>query len=376
MWAGSRVGESILVLVSMVISLGMAEIVIRFVPSLQVAKEPEQHFCSPEKRRHIRNTELGYTEIPGNTYFEKGTAEEHWYFVKVNTDGFRDNYDTGPRQVIMLGDSILRGTLVSESQTFGYLLDLWYPDITFRAFGAGGWGQANQLRAYETLVKVSHKLVILVYTTSNDINDNAERATWENGRLNLNLEWQVSKGPQSPVFKLHRVLWNSSALYPLVFETIVKPLVGRRAAQLSMDEPINVTRLLLSEIARRVQANNAELLVVIIPSWNELKGFADGMAYGRQHEMLRQLAEANPSVTLLDTTSELAIDPHLKFGLIDTHLNAYGQFLVASKIDQWLSMEWKNGPMVSPAPHQFVQEGITQPDCALADEYARRLAQP
>jgi hypothetical protein len=131
---------------SIVVALGGMEAFLRLVPSFQVQKEPQQIFCTAEHRRNMPHADYGYSEVPGNVYFEKTSPVDDWYFVKINKDGFRDNYDSGAQQVIVLGDSFVRGSLVDESQQFGYLLDLWHPDIAFRNYGIGGFGQAEELR--------------------------------------------------------------------------------------------------------------------------------------------------------------------------------------------------------------------------------------
>jgi hypothetical protein len=358
------------------IAVGLAEATLRVFPTLQVQKEPQQIFCSAETRRHVPSAEFGYSEVPGNVYFEKASAADDWYFVKINSEGFRDNYNSGSQNVIVLGDSLVRGTLVEEQQQFGYLLDLWHPDIAFRTYGVGGYGQVNELRLYESLARIPHKLVILAYSTATDLDDNAERASLVGGTMHLDVEPRVETPPKSVLGEVHHVLWANTALYPLLFRTVLEPFVGRQDARRNIDKAFEMTRRLLGMIADEARLNGAELLVVSIPGWNEVAGRYDGMEYDRQHKMLEEFAATTPSVSLLDATPTLARDYELKYGLTDKHLNGYGQFLVATAIDRWLATQWTGGPHSAPAPHHYSQTVPIVPDCAMANEYARQLEHP
>jgi hypothetical protein len=338
-----------------------------------VQKDPEQMFCSGTQR-HVPHPGYGYSGVPGNTFFEKTSPIDNWFFVHINDEGFRDNFNSGNENVIVLGDSFVRGTLVDESEQFGYLLDLWHPDIAFRTYGVGGFGQANEFRLYESLGSIPHRLVILAYAMANDLDDNAKRARVVGSDVQLNLETQVSTAKSSFMRDVHSEMWTRTALYPLVFRTILEPLF--RPQHRDIDNALRVTRQLLAMIADQARRNGAELLIVPIPSWNEVAGLSDGMAYDRQHAMLDEFAASTPEVSLIDTVPLFRQDYTRNYGLADKHLSGYGQFLIATAIDRWMESERISGSQQSGPGRQYVPASPITPDCALTAVLVQKLKHP
>ena len=93
------------------------------------------------------------------------------------------------KPVIVLGDSMTRGTLVNENETYTDLLDLWHPDMSFRNYGIGGYGQANSIRVYEEKgQQLDHQLVVQQFSLSTDLDDNVERAALDGDSVKINIE--------------------------------------------------------------------------------------------------------------------------------------------------------------------------------------------
>ncbi|WP_018184308.1 hypothetical protein [Kaistia granuli] len=377
----SYIGNTLLFLASIMLTLAGAELVLRALPQLQVQTgEGEFLFCSAINTRHIPNASFGYTEAPGNSYFERYSAVDPWAYVHINKEGFRDNYDTHGKPVLVLGDSMTRGSLVNENETFTDLMDAWHPDWSFRNYGVGGYGQANSIRVYEEKAPhLQHNLVIQQYSLSTDIDDNVERAALNGDTVEIKIKPAVgtAKSSVKPLARIHLFFWNHSKIYPWVYNTLVRPYFGNWDARRNIDGAIEITRRLLAKLAQDAKANNADLLLLVLPSWAEMAGRDDGMNPQRQRAMLEEFAAATPGVYLLDMAPILAPEnPDQTYGIVDKHLTPYGHFLVAQSLDRWFMAEWPRGPKTAVSQHTFKAPEPVIPDCSNAAAYLKLVLTP
>ncbi len=105
MFQKNYLGNLLLFLTSIVLSLIVAESFLRIFPQLQnQTGEAEYLFCSSAKVRHSPHPTFGYLEVPGNSYFERFSTVDPWTYVKINDEGFRDNFDNNGKPVIVLGE--------------------------------------------------------------------------------------------------------------------------------------------------------------------------------------------------------------------------------------------------------------------------------
>ncbi|WP_265518342.1 hypothetical protein [Nitratireductor luteus] len=367
-------GNLLLLSFSVALAVGIAEVFLAAVPQLQVqAGEGEYVFCAPPHSRHLEHPEFGYIETPGASYFERNSSRDPWYYVKVNDEGFRDNHNHGGEQVIVLGDSFARGTLVNEYETFSSLMNQWYPDTGFRIYSAGGYGQANTLRIYQDKgTRIPHRLVIQQFTLPNDIDDNVERTRMAGDGVEIDFAKITAKTTQGTVFLLgvHASLWRTSNLYRLIYSSVIRSRVENWDARRNIDNALELTRRLLVGLAEEARANDADLLVLVIPGWPEIVGRDDGMASESQREMLRGFVSQTPNASVLDVTPRLASeDPDRTYGVIDKHLTPYGHFVVADVLDQWLWQTWRGGSEGTRPEREFVEYPPVTADCTLADDY-------
>lgn len=368
------------VLASVLVAVALMEGFLRLFPSLQVQQDGVYVFCSAEQHRHQPHATFGYTEVPGQVYFEKSSTADPWSFVRINAAGFRDNFDDGQEQVIVLGDSMSRGTLVNENETFSYLLDRWYPDTAFRNFGTGGYGQAQAIRVYEDVgPKLAHRLVIHQISLSTDIDDNVETAEMSGETANITIKPHVGvlPGTVSLPVRIHKAFWTNLVSYRLFYTAAIQPLFGNWGARKDPEAAIELTRRLLAMMAADVRANHADLLLVILPGFNEVAGFDDGMQPDMQREMIASFAAATPGVHMIDLSSRLAeAGPDKTYGKLDKHLTPYGQFLVAEEIDRWILRDWPAGPHAVVPERQFVDAPPIEPTCAMTVDYSNALEHP
>ena len=365
-----------LVSASALFALLALEGAMRLAPALQLQTgDGEYRFCGAVQKRHQPHVAFGYTEYPGNSYFERYSALDPWAYVHINAEGFRDNMDNGGEPVFVLGDSLTRGTLVNEPENFSGLLERWRQDFSFRTFGTGGYGQANEIRLYDEKGKAApHRLVIAQYSLSTDIDDNVERAQPSGPGVRIDIAPAIGtpRTEKKLVARVHLFLWQNSKLYPWIYNATVRPFVSNWDARRDMAGALDVTRRLMVRLEEDVQANGADLLVLVLPSWAEMAGRDDGMAPEAQRAMLQRFVTDNPGVFLLDMTPILRReDPNRTYGRIDKHLTPYGHYLVARALDRWLSRDWPRGPQTAPVAHPFPPPMTVTPRCDLAPEYQR-----
>ncbi|WP_077963652.1 hypothetical protein [Ensifer adhaerens] len=366
--------DGLIILVSGIAAILICETVLRFVPSLQLpVGEGEYVYCGVPRARHQSHGLYGYTEIPGNSYFERFSPFDPWNHIQINDEGFRDNATGNGAPILVLGDSMVRGSLVRESETFSALLNAWHPQLLFKNYGTGGYGQPNEIRLYEDRgPAIPHKLVVVGLSLSTDVEDNAERAVLTPSSVDITVE-PAGTGTKKPSLALqaHLYLWQKSKLYNWFYLTLLRPYIGDRASRRDMDHAIELTRRLFVRLAGDARANGAELLIVILPGWAELAGRDDGLQPVKQREMVNAFAAATPGVYVVDPTAKLsASDPMKTYGIGDKHLSPLGHFVVAEAIDKWLLNNWHGGQGLTSGKHQFVQSAAIQPDCLQLSQVA------
>jgi hypothetical protein len=379
-----NIGNILLVLASTMLVLVCAELILRSFPRLQVQTgEGEYRYCTAIHDRHRPHAAYGYTEYPGNSYFERYSTVDPWAYVRINAEGFRDNYGTNGRPVLVLGDSMTRGSLVNENETYTDLMDSWHPEWSFRNYGVGGYGQANTVRLYEEKApSLRHDLVIQQYSLSTDLDDNVERATLSGGTVKINIKPAAGTPSDSvkPLVRLHLFFWNYSKVYPWLYNVAIRPYFGNWDARRNIDDAIEVTRRLFAKLANEAKSQGADLLVLVLPSWAEMAGRDDGMDPKAQRAMLKAFAAATPSVYLLDMTPVLAAeDPDRTYGIVDKHLTPYGHFIVAQALERWMVSEWPRGPRttVTAMPtRSFHPSTPIVPKCKLAEGYLDLVKAP
>ena len=184
---------------------------------------------------------------------------------------------------------------------------------------------------------------------------------------------------ESALQRAHRFLRANSQAYNLAYASAKIVTTGRRGEPLAADEfaqGLELTERLLSALAREAARNAADLLIVIIPSWNELMDLGAEDDPPRQREMISQVAAAQGNVYVLDLTEEIQkLDARGLYGQIDKHLNSLGAYTAARSIYEWIARAWPNGPRAAALAPPFEDDdwGITQPDCGLVDGYKQRL---
>jgi hypothetical protein len=374
--------NALLVFLSSVVAISLIELLLVLEPGLQAENPPETHvFCEGPPRRLRPHIVLGATEAPDSAYFERKTEADGWAVHIYNEDGFRDVFNTGNRHVIVLGDSFTRGTLVNNDETFAYLLDLWHPDVAFHNFGTGGYATGDAYRLYRSVARsIDHDLVVLGYFVGNDLLENLRydpaRASGDRRPPASPADGQSGTAEHgSALLKLHVLLRIHSRAYSLVYMTLKKALHGAHPS-LIMSAParghaLDVTRMILEDLIAEASSNGADLLVVILPYWNEIVDPDAGRFADLQRSLISDLAGRHDHVHSLDLLDViLAAGPETTFGEVDKHFNRYGQYLTALAIHDWINGSWRRGPLaVGQVPPFDPDRPPVVPDCGVLERY-------
>jgi hypothetical protein len=383
MRGGNVLKNVLLAIGAVVVALVAFELLLSARPDLRADNaSPEFVFCQGDRQRYQQHAVFRKAEIPGSIYFENNG--EGWSIHLNNERGFRDIFDSGDQHAIMLGDSFTRGTSVSDHQTIPYLLDLWQPDIAFHSFATGGSGTADAYRTYQAVAQDwDHRLVILNYFLGNDLRNNlVSDAALEEETDEVQLgDVQMASAPTRLLTRYHRAMRANSHLYNLAYTSAKLVTSGRKGYQLPPDQlarGAEITKGLLLALGHEAASNDADLLIVVIPSWNEIMevGAEDDPAMQRQ--VINQVAGALDNAFVLDLTKNIkALGARSVYGQVDKHFNALGNYTAATAIYQWMNRNWPRGPQADEATPRFDDDrwGVERPDCDLVDGYKERLLQ-
>ena len=377
--------NALLIIGSLAVVLLAFELLLWARPDLQaVAAGPRFGFCEGLSQRYRQDAVFRKAEIPKSVYFEHNG--ERWSIHLNNDRGFRDVFDSGDDHAIILGDSFTRGTSLHNHQTIPYLLDLWTPEIAFHSFAIGGSGTADALRAYQAVAKDwDHGLVVLNYYLGNDLRNNLagdvdlEGDDADDVQLG---EVELASAPERALVRAHRFMRANSHVYNLAYSSARIMTRGRRGRELSSDRfnlGAEVTKGLLLALGREAAQNDADLLIVVIPSWNDIMDLGAEDRPELQRELIGEVADQLDSVHVLDLSEEIrGLGARRVYGQVDKHFNVFGAYTAARSIYEWMQRDWPKGPRAMPPAPPFADDswGITRPDCGLVEEYRNRLLQP
>ena len=382
---GSLLKNALLAIGSVVVALIAFELLLSARPDLRADSASRQFvFCQGEAQRYRQDPVFRKAEIPGSIYFENNG--EGWSIHLNNERGFRDIFDSGDQHAIILGDSFTRGTSVNEHQTIPYLLDLWHPDVAFHSFATGGSGTVDAYRAYQAIAQDwDHRLVVLNYFLGNDLRNNLagdialEGDDADEVRL---AEVQMASAPKRLLTRYHRLIRANSHVYNLAYTSAKIMGSGRRGDQLPPDQlalGAEITKGVLLSLGSEAAKHDADLLVVIIPSWNELMDRGAEDDPDLQRRIIGEVAGELDNVFVLDLTDQVrALGARSVYGQVDKHFNPLGTYTAAKATYEWMNRDWPRGPQTNRAAPASDDDrwGVERPDCDLVASYRERLLNP
>jgi len=343
---------------------------------------PKVEDCTDGDHERLVSAELnwrfhdqyGWTGVPGSASVVRQTVNEDRDLYSHNADGWRDNYDLGNRNAIVLGDSYTYGVLADDNTTYEQRLDRWTSEMAFHNYAMGGYSTANQYEIYRDVAdEMSHDVVIVGYAT-NDPQFNTggndplkPQFSLSDGELvqtkqpNYDAFLQEANaesggsgqfgGPLvEPVQALLRENTETySFLAPKLKATlratgvISSPEPPQPPSGEKLDRQMNVTRALLSNIGETAARHDATVVIVYISPVGEVNPERPSRyrpEYGRpfferQQRALREVARNHSNVQVLNLKSVLRSeinDGNQMYGTYDAHLNEAGYNVTASAI--------------------------------------------
>jgi hypothetical protein len=366
----------LLVILSLALSIVVIEGFLVWKPEFQAAVPFDRRvFCDGPPGRMERHELFGWTEVPNSAYFEQQSEADGWAVHIYNADGFRDLFDSGDEHVIVLGDSFTRGALVNNDEIFPHLLDLWNPTLAFHNFGTGGYGTNNSLAIYDAMApRIDHKLVILAYFLGNDLSDNLR----QDGRPD---DVSPTKGDGNAWYEALKEVNDSIRrvrIYNLLYGAVRSAFGRRDLTPEQIARGANLTGDLLSALAKKVKYNDADLLILVLPSWNQMNNYEDPESAVRQRAMLGNVVDKWDNVYMVDLTDTIArVGAKQVYGINDKHFSRYGHYLTAKVVHEWINMEWQRSPRPARQVPPFqAPSASVEPDCALMPEYREAFANP
>lgn len=360
--------NALLVLLTILFVLGILETVLAFgVVEQRDRVGPKYKFCDGNSLKRF-HPQYGWTGVPNSTYYRKESRYQNWSLYRINSEGFRDTYNSGEQNIILLGDSFAQGNLADDNATLPYLLDRWTPNTSIRAYANGGYSTAQELLIYENVSRrEDHETVVLVYYLGNDATDNVEdrpkrpQFVVENGKLKQ-IHYPVNRSPpddkpkRGPLYDLEQSLKKNTRSYEFLkprvllaldrldlVETLPEPPQGERR-----QHQLTLTRYLISAVADVAQTNKAQLIIVTIPSRGEVNPRnparfdpEEGKSFwSAQRQMLRTVASNRSHVSVLHTRSKLVAareSGYRVYGAENPHLEEYGYRVVAKNLYEYLA---------------------------------------
>ena len=279
---------------------------------------------------------------------QKFETDEYSSLYRTNCQGFRIDEQTNANDSIkqcdwlFIGDSFTQGAQVDYEYLFTSLIYKSFPDKTIINAGISGAGLYEELNFYKEIGKSLHpKKVFLQIGVFNDFKDIEEHRVSlqdyiaENSSLYRYLSYQLSPQDETPLGRWMEPFFlnkqdniDSNILY--------KPTSAKKAK----DREKFAT--CISEFKHTVEANGAELVLILIPSKEQIspRMLKETLEICKLKESDIDLLAANrlcievaqkEGLTLIDLYDDFRASS-LPFFLIDEHMNVLGHELIASRI--------------------------------------------
>lgn len=354
--------RGVLILLSVGLTVGVLEVALRVLVD-----------------RYLCDERLGWTYRPGSRVLVFNWTGEFVHFVRFNRDGLRDDReppagpDPGAFRIVLLGDSFSAGLQVPSERSFARLLEtgLRAEGVKERRIevwnaAVDGFGTVQALRMFvDRVAQYRPNVVLLGLFLANDLGDNVPTGGSRNhylasrcGRPYVGLNGkgglvdirEDASARQSGSW-LDRLL-RRSELYANLFPGSDSVSTGFADWDVftgkhpeAVASAWELTRALVGELDRQVQARGAKLAVLLMPHQQEARvGSAapsvrpNTIDFDRAHasaeSFLRQARisyiDLYPSLRQMIANGE---HPYLRR---DMHWNGRGHEIVADIIRRWL----------------------------------------
>ncbi len=321
------------------------------------------------QHRTVPDAEIGFLLQPNQ--HKQTRNRDYDYLKETDRYGF-PNREPWPKQahLVFLGDSLLTGEGVGIDQQFSTLIDQQLPKLEAINFGIPGAGPERQYRVYRQFDVGHHPhVVVACWYLASDLDNDMHFHSWlqDNKGMTFN-RYRLSsarRATSKPADRLTRLL-QRSALYGFGREWLqywsgtsalghLRPRLAD-GTQIILDErklPF-VTAAVTADDPRLLQAfaslerlrvlasrRHASVVVMLIPSKEELyyPGEAPKANVSTMLTHVRQYLRSAgvPTLDLYDILRHRSRHAQAPFFPRDSHLNHYGNRVVAEQFVAW----WK-----------------------------------
>ena len=355
-----------------------AELSLRFIEVIRPSYTEEviREVANSDGAWSVPDPILGVRGIPARS--QQVQNRDYAYRVENDHLGF-PNAEPWPEKVdlVFLGDSLLIGSGIGRERSFPALVGQALPDLGVVNLGLPGASPEHQLRIFERFVSPFRpRIVLACLWVASDIENGRVFEAWlatdrsrgyEEFRREVYPELQREQAASipSPPFRLKRFLWSLPYQTFLMREAryLLEPwqrglvhevtwqdgsrLVLERRKQLYLAETsiegeagAGIREVFfgpLEQLRRSVADSGGQMVVVLIPSKEELFAAPDGP------RVLRLVSQVRSQLTTMDLPVIDLYDPIRKEGErsapyfpYDIHLNERGSRAAAAAIEAWL----------------------------------------
>lgn len=279
---------------------------------------------------------------------QKFETDEYSSLYRTNCQGFRidelSNADDSIKQCdwLFIGDSFTQGAQVDYEYLFTSLIYKSFPDKTIINAGISGAGLYEELNFYKEIGQKLHpKKVFLQIGVFNDFKDIEEhRASLqdyiaEKSTLYRYISYQLSPKDETPLGR-----WMEPFFLNLQDNIDSNILYKPTSAKKEKDK--ENFAICISEFKRIVESNGAELVLILIPSKEQISPkmlketleickLQDGDIDLQAASRLCSEVAQKEGLKLIDMYDDFRFSL-LPFYLIDEHLNVLGHELIASRL--------------------------------------------
>ena len=259
------------------------------------------------------------------------------YRVITNSQGLRGDKDyaipkpAGKFRVLAIGDSLTFGPYVGQQDTFPVRLEENLKSATMDAevinAGIAGYTLSDELEyLQEKGIHLQSDLVILeIY--QNDVSDYAPalRAIFSRH------SHQLSSGPISTIYGLAKNSAILTAMEKVLANIRIQQVRQQNPTGPGTDSPEELYSSYfksLLQVENFVNVNNLPVVFVLFPSFNQI----NSDIYLPQDRIKQKLADKYPVIDLLPVFRQQANPEALYLLPANSHLSAYGNFVVAKTI--------------------------------------------
>ena len=345
----------------------------------------------PDKYRYTSNNYTRFSEYDPYLGWKlkkdtegRITQMDYSILVKINHEGFRDNYTPQNvsdimKRIWMIGDSFTFGYGVEEEETFSSILQKYLPLYDIVNMGVYGYATDQEFLLYKKKLQeeINPDIVVLQMFLSNDMIDNLSGdflhyhkphflltdtgLILTNVPVPLNTTKTIDENKTSLKNYIKEILSQHSRAFNFIDirYDYLKDIINRKKHAYSLSkkygtpEELNrswrITEALIRSFNEISKTNGTKLIIVLIPDKRDFYDIDTNFRkYFDAYERIKKMSnKENFTVIDLYRSFEKVIDKsgiHKIYLLRDAHLNAYGHKIIADEIFNVISkMKYTSG---------------------------------